>query len=111
MAIEYLLNPVDEDDVIQKIKDDDFLCHITEYGASGCTFRTQEDAEEANMHNSIPSMDEQLRILALAKRIVRSNSVDENRSFESVMRTMQFKIRKEKSESIVQTTLDQFWDS
>ena len=46
MAIEYLLNPVDEDDVIQQIKDGDLLCHITEYGASGCTVGTHEDVEE-----------------------------------------------------------------
>ena len=50
VAIEYLLNPVDEDDVIQQIKNDDLLCHIAEYGASECTAGTQEDAEEANMH-------------------------------------------------------------
>ena len=57
MAIEYLLNPVDEDDVIQKVKDEDLLCHIAEYGASGCTVGTQEDAEEANMYDSLPSVD------------------------------------------------------
>ena len=62
------------------------------------------------MHDSLPSMDEHLRILELASRIM-SNNVDENRSFESVMRTMQFKIRKEKPESTVQTTLYQFLDS
>ena len=28
-ATEYLLNPVDEDDVIQKINYADLLCHIT----------------------------------------------------------------------------------
>ena len=56
-------------------------------------------------------MDEQLRILALAKRILRGNHVDESRSFESVMRTIQLKIRKEKSESIVQTTMNQFRNS
>ena len=65
----------------------------------------------STMHDSLPSMDEQLRTLALAKRIVRSNQMDENRSYQSIVRTIQFKIRKEKSESIVQTTLDQFWDS
>ena len=58
VATEYLLNPVDEDDVIQQINDDDLLCHITEHGASGCTVRKQEDAEEAKTHDSLPSMDE-----------------------------------------------------
>ena len=45
------------------------------------------------MHDSLPRMNEQLHILALAKRIVRGSNV-EDRSFESVMRTMQFKIHK-----------------
>ena len=30
VATEHLLNPVDEDDVIEKINDDEILCDITE---------------------------------------------------------------------------------
>ena len=63
------------------------------------------------MQDSPPSMDELHRVLALAIRIMSSDHVDEILSFESVMRTIRFKVCKEKSESIVQTKLDQFWDS
>lgn len=75
------------------------------------TSESSEDDEPAIVAHSLPSVRAQLHALSVVKRIIDSEviRVADRHVVNSAIRTIQREVRKQRSESAVQTTIDEFF--
>lgn len=111
MSIADLLHPEGEDDVLQEPSDDALVDSILETSnMAGHNRDAAEDSddEEGEQGDPLPSSQEQLRVLLLAKRIVEAHGED-TQAFRSCVRRTQWAVRAESRAAARQSTIDRFF--
>ena len=106
ISINELCDPVDEDDCIQVIGDEQLVSNILENENSECS--EEEIVLDEDQYVYLPPAEDQLRALAMVKRF--AESIDED-SVEYVhcLRRMQKAIRMARSSEVRQTKSDSFF--
>ena len=99
MSVSELVNPEGEDDCLQGL--DNYLC-------DGVSREEMENAGTSDDDLPLPGAKEQLRAIALTKRICESNRGGSGALFRA-LRIIQAKVREQVREGQVQTRIDSFF--
>ena len=106
ISINELCSPIDEDDCIQVIGDEELVSNILENEIGECS--EEEIVMDEDQDVYLPPAEEQLRALAMVKRIAESTDEDIV-EFVHCLRRMQKAIRMARSREARQTTIDSFF--